>query len=91
VPARGPASAVRYAGWQRSIEAGARRDVGESHEGMHEGQLPGMIELQARDALAGEEHGWFGEVPELATVDERLEDVLLDIEIRVDNAGEPLA
>ena len=73
------------------LEGPTRGDVRESHEGVHEGQLPRMIQLQARDAFAGGEHRGLGEAPELATVEEGLEDVLRDIEVRVDDAGEPLA
>jgi hypothetical protein len=58
---------------------------------VHEGELPGVIELQTGDALAGGEHRGFRETPKLAAVHKGLEDVLLDVEIRIDNTGEPLA
>jgi hypothetical protein len=73
------------------LEGPARRDVREAHQGVHEGQLPRVIELQPGEARAGGEHRGLGEASQLAPIDEGLEDVLLDVEIRIDNPGEPLA
>jgi hypothetical protein len=40
-----------------------RGDVREAHQGMHQVQLPRMIELQTRDAFAVREDGGLAEVP----------------------------
>src|SRR2546426_12677159 len=50
-----------------------------------------MVELEPRDALAVGEEGRGGERAELAAIDERLQDVLLDVEVLVDDAGHPFA
>ena len=73
------------------LEGPARGDMRESDEGVHEGELTRVIELQTREALAGGQHGRFGEPPKLPAVDEGLQDVLLDVEVVVDDAGKPLA
>jgi hypothetical protein len=59
------------------------RALSEAHEGVHQGQLLGVVELEARNALAGRGEGRFGEPLKLAAVDKGLEDVLLDVEIAV--------
>ena len=65
--------------------------MGEAHEGVHQGELPRMVELEAWDALAGRGDGWLSEAAQLAAVDEGLQDVLLDIEVIVVDGAEPVA
>src|SRR3989442_9107649 len=72
-------------------EGAPRGNVGEADQGVHEGELAGMVELEPRDALAVGEEGRGGERAELAAIDERLQDVLLDVEVLVDDAGHPFA
>ena len=67
-----------------------RGDVREAHQGMHQGQLPRVIELQTRDALAVRQDGGLAEVPQLTAIDEGFQDVLLNIQIVVHNRGELL-
>ena len=57
---------------------------------MHEGQLPGIVEFEARDAFAGGGDGGFGQSLELAAIDKRLKDILLDIQVIVIDRGEPV-
>ena len=54
-------------------------DLGETHKGMHQGQLAGVVELEAGDAFAGRSDSRFGEMLKLPAIDESLEDILLDI------------
>lgn len=70
------------------LEGSARRDVRESDERVHERELPGVVELETWEALAGREHRGFRETPQLAAVHKGLEDVLLDVEIPIDDAGQ---
>jgi hypothetical protein len=65
--------------------------MGEAHEGVHQGELPWVVELEAWDALACRGDGWLGEAAKLAAVDEGLQDVLLDIEVIVVDGTEPIA
>src|SRR2546422_6546583 len=50
--------------------------------------LAGMVELEPRDALAVGEEGRGGERAELAAIDERLQDVLLDVERSEEHTSE---
>ena len=61
--------------------------VGEADERMHHGQLAGMIELQAGNALAVGQTRGGGQRPKLAAVDEGFQDVLLDIQVGVEDGG----
>jgi hypothetical protein len=67
-----------------------RGDVRETHQGMHEGQLPRMMELQTGDAFAVREDGGLAEVSQLTAIEEGLQDVLLNIPIVVNHRGELL-
>src|SRR5262245_40673492 len=62
-------------------EAVAGGDVREAHESVHQGKLAGMVEAQSRNALSHWSNGRFGEAPQLAAIDEALEDILLHVEI----------
>jgi hypothetical protein len=46
---------------------------------MHQRQLPGVIQFQARDALAVRKNRGFGQFAQLASIDERFENVLLNV------------
>ena len=60
-------------------------DVCKPYESVHEGELSWMVELEARNALSRRGDGRLREFSELTTVDEGLQDVLLDIEVIVDD------
>jgi hypothetical protein len=85
-------------GWQ--VECGGRagvqvlrrkritgRDVGDADECVHQGQLSRVIELESGNASAAGEPSGFGQLAELAAVDEGFKDVLLDGEIAIDDSG----
>ena len=65
----------------RSGEAIAGSDVREAHEGMHQGELAGVIKPQSWNAFPCRTNGRFGEPSEFAAIDEGLEDILLHVEI----------
>jgi len=69
-------------------EAVAGGDVRKAHEGVHQGKLAGMMEAQSRNALACRSNGRFGEAPQLAAINEGLEDILLHVEIIIVNCRE---
>jgi hypothetical protein len=50
---------------------------------MHEGELPRVVELEARDALPAGSDSWLRKFSQLAAIDESLEDVLLDSQVTV--------
>src|SRR5262252_316280 len=62
-------------------EGAAGGDVGEADEGVHQGELSGMVEFQARNASSGRGNGRLRQVAKLAAVDERFQDVLLNVEV----------
>jgi hypothetical protein len=64
-----------------SGEGTAGRNVREAHERMHEGELPRVIELEARNALSRRGDRWFRELSQLAAIDKGFEDILLDVEV----------
>ena len=66
-------------------------DVREADEGMHQGELARMIELEAGNAFAIRQARGFGELAQLSAVDERFRDVLLEGEIAVDDCRYRLA
>ena len=66
-----------------SGEGIAGRDMCEAHECVHEGELPRVIALEARNALSRSGDGRLRELSQLAAIDEGFEDVLLDIEVVV--------
>jgi len=65
--------------------------IGETYQGVHHRELPGVIQFQSRDTSAiGQDRG-FGQLPELTAIDEGLQDVLLRVVIVVDNPRHFLA
>src|SRR5262249_22994378 len=68
-----------------SGEAVLCRDVRKADEGLHQCQLSGMIELEPRDTFTIGQNRGLGEFKELSAVDERFQDVLLDVVIPVDD------
>jgi len=58
---------------------------------MHQGQLPRIVELKTRDALARRCEGWCGKPLQLPPIDKRLKNVLLDVEVVVIDCGELVA
>jgi len=59
----------------------AGRDVCEAHKRMHEGELPRVIELEARNAFSRRGDRWFRELSQLAAIDKSFENILLDVEV----------
>ena len=59
----------------------AGRDVCEAHKRMHEGKLPRVVELEARNALSRRGDRWFRELSQLATIDKGFENILPDAEV----------
>jgi hypothetical protein len=51
------------------VEGIAGRNVCEAHERMHEGELPRVIQLEARNALSRRGDRWFRELSQLAAID----------------------
>src|SRR5262249_41492226 len=64
------------------------RDVRDADQGMHQSELPRVVQLQARHTFAGGEDGGLAQGPELPAIDEGLQDVLLHIEVAIENGGE---
>ena len=58
-------------------------NVCEAHERMHEGELPRVIELEARNAFACRGDRRFDKFSKLAAIDKGFKDILLHIEIVV--------
>jgi len=56
-------------------------DVCEANERMHQGELPRVIELEARNALSGRGDCRFRELSQLAAIDEGFQDILLNVEV----------
>jgi hypothetical protein len=56
-------------------------DVCEGYERMHHGELPRMIELEARNALSRRRDGRFRELSQLAAIDKGIQDILLDVAV----------
>jgi hypothetical protein len=48
---------------------------------MHEGELPRVIELEARNALSCCGDRWFRKLSQLAAIDKGFENILLDAEV----------
>jgi hypothetical protein len=65
--------------------------VREAHQRVHDGKLPRVIELEARDALSGRGDCWFRKLSELAAINKGLQDVLLRVEIIVIDGRHGLA
>ena len=66
----------------------SRGDVSESYQGMHQSQLSWMVEFQARNPSATGKHCGLCQLTQLPSVDEGLQDVLLDREIIVADSCE---
>ena len=62
-------------------EGTSGRYVGKAHEGVHEGELSGVVEFETRDAPSGGGNCRLRELAELTSVDEGLQDILLHVEI----------
>jgi hypothetical protein len=67
------------------------RDLCKADESVHEGQLPGVVELEAWNAFASRGDGGFGQPLQLTAIDKRLGDILLDIQVIVIDRGELVA
>jgi hypothetical protein len=68
-----------------SGEGIAGRNVCEAHERMHEGELPRVIELEARNAFSRRGDRRFRKFSQLAAIDKGFKDILLHVEIVVDD------
>src|SRR6201984_2404997 len=68
-------------------EGVARSDVSEAYQGVHEGQLSWVVDVEPRDAFTTGKHGGLCQFVELASVNKALQDVLLNIKIVVANGG----
>ena len=69
----------------RCREGVLRGDMAEADQGVHQRQLPGMIQFQAGDAFAVRQNRGLGQFAQLPPIDECLEDVLLDVVVVVDD------
>ena len=49
----------------------------------HEGQLSWVVEFESRDTFTAGKHRGLGQVMELASIDETLQDILLNVKIVV--------
>ena len=74
-----------------SAESVASGDVSEPYKRMHECDLPRTVEFQSRNPLAIGQDGGRCQLPQLSTVQEGLQYVLLNIQIVVVDGSEPLA
>ena len=59
-------------------EGVAGGDVSETHQGVHEGQLPWVIEFKPGDAFTAGEHGGLSQFVKLPPVDKAFQNVLLN-------------
>lgn len=66
-------------------------NVGKAEQCMHQCELAGMVEFEARDPFAVGEEGGLAEPAQLAAVDKGFQDVLLDVEIIIHDGGEFVA
>src|SRR5437867_11133512 len=60
-------------------------------ESLHESQLPRVIQLESWNAFAIGQNCGLSKLQQLSTIDEGLQDVLLDVVIAVDNGREFVA
>ena len=72
-------------------EGVAGGNVSETHQGVHEGQLPWVIEFEPGDTFTARKHGGLDQVMQLTSVDKAFQNVLLNVKIIVANAGEPVS
>src|SRR5204863_254096 len=61
-------------------------EVAEAHQGVHEGQLSGLIQLQTRDAPAVGKKCRLGELAKFLAVHKGFQNILLHLQIAVDDA-----
>ena len=64
-----------------SGEGIAGRNVCEAHQRMHQGELPRVIEPEARNALSRRGESRFRELSQLAAIDKGFQDILLHVEV----------
>ena len=64
--------------------------MSKAYQGVHEGQLSWVVELESRDAFTAGEHGGLDQVMELTSVNKAFQDILLNIKIVVANSREPV-
>ena len=64
-------------------EGAAGSDVSEAYQGVHQGQLSWVVEFESRDTFTAGKHRGLGQVMELASIDEALQDILLNVKIVV--------
>src|SRR5215471_14323213 len=72
-------------------EAVLRCEMRKAHESLHESQLPRVIELESRNALAIGQNGGLSELQQLPAIDKGFQDVLLDVVIPIDDGREFVA
>ena len=65
--------------------------MSETHQGVHQSQLPWVIEFEPRDAFTAGKHCGLDQVMQLTAVDKAFQNVLLNVKIIVANAGEPVS
>src|SRR5215831_7668836 len=80
----GRGSRVQLRGGERALSG----DRGEPDQGMHQRELPRVVQLQAGDAFAIWQNGGLTELSKLPAIDEGFEDVLLDIQVAVDDGSQ---
>src|SRR5947208_15710701 len=64
-------------------------EVAEAHQGVHEGELPRLVELQTRNASAVGKQRGLGELTKFLAVHKGFQDILLHFQIAVDDAMKP--
>ena len=69
-------------------ESVSRSDVSEAYQGVHQGQLSWMVEFESRDAFTAGKHRGLGQVMELPSIDEALQEILLNVKIVVADGRE---
>ena len=69
-------------------EGAAGSDVSEADQGVHQGQLSWVVEFESRDAFTAGKHRGLGQVMELPSIDEALQEILLNVKIVVADGRE---
>ena len=64
-------------------EGAAGSDVSEAYQGVHQGQLSRVVEFEPGDAFTAGKDSGLGQVMELPSIDEALQDILLNVKIVV--------
>ena len=65
--------------------------MSEAYQGMHQRQLPWIVQFQAGNAFTAGKHGGLGQLLQLASVDKGFQDVLLDVEVVVADGRQPVS